>query len=310
MKPITISLNPTYLCNFRCKFCYLTPEQLADKTKLDPKRLKEILEELRSAGYLFEHVDFYGGEIGLLSLDYLRELDEVLFDFNDDASINIVTNLYKVHPFFLEDHVTLSVSYDFEAREKSAEVLANILKTNKPISILMLASPKVLSKDVEEMIKFFNSIANVVSVEIKPYSSNQANQLFVTNIDFENFVYKWLTAKTKKNFSFINENNIKRSLLGEYNAFSDNHIYITPTGKIATLEFDENDNEFFLEFDKFEEYLKWTEQEKKKIFNNSFCNKCEYQGHCLTEHYRNVTSLEDSCNGYKRLLDESQLLFS
>ena len=34
MKPITVSINPSYFCNFRCDFCYLTSEQLGDQKDL------------------------------------------------------------------------------------------------------------------------------------------------------------------------------------------------------------------------------------------------------------------------------------
>ena len=78
---------------------------------------------------------------------------------------------------------------------------------------------------------------------------------------------------------------------------------MTPTGKFATLEFDEKDNEYFLEFDRFEEYLKWTEIEKDRVTHNSYCSKCDYLGSCLSEHLRDVKTLTDSCNGFKHLLD-------
>ena len=73
--------------------------------------------------------------------------------------------------------------------------------------------------------------------------------------------------------------------------------------KFGTLEFDENDNEYFLEFERFEEYLEWTEVEKDRVTNNFYCSKCDYLGSCLSEHLRDVKSLEYSCNGFKHLLD-------
>ena len=44
--------------------------------------------------------------------------------------------------------------------------------------------------------------------------------------------------------------------------------------------------------------------EKEKLENVSdICRNCKYFGHCLTEHYRYVKDLDNSCNGYKGLLD-------
>lgn len=303
MNYISVSVNPTYLCNFRCDFCYLTPEQLADTKKLNLNRFNEMLKEIKSHGYELDHVDLYGGEVGLLSEKYLNDLDNIVYE-QGDAEINVITNLSKIHPFFLKDHVNLSVSFDFEAREKHKLVLQNIIKLPKTVSILLLASPKLLELDVDYMIKTLSRIQNVSTVEIKPYSTNQSNQHHVTDREFEEFVKKWLLKYDhRKDFVLINDSNINKCLEGDYNAFSDNHVYITPNGKFGVLEFDQNDNEFFLELDKFEDYLLWAENEKTLVKNNKFCKECDYLGKCLTEHYRDVKSLDNSCNGFKHLLD-------
>lgn len=301
-KFINISLNPTYLCNFRCEFCYLTPEQLADKKKIDLDRLIEMLHEIKGAGYRINMLDLYGGEIGLLSDEYLEHMRKILM-YAGAGDVNVITNLYKIHPYFLHPNVQLSVSFDFEARERHEQVLSNIIKIPKDIAILMLASPKLMEQDVEKMIRVFNGIKNIASVEIKPYSSNQANTLACTDKDFEEFVKKWITSKTQKEFTFVNEEKIRESLREDYSAYSDNHIYITPNGKFGVLEFDSNDNEFFLELDTFQEYLAWSEKEKLRVKANPICGSCPYLGTCLTEHYRDVKSLENSCNGFKHLLD-------
>jgi sulfatase maturation enzyme AslB (radical SAM superfamily) len=305
MKKMTVSYNPTYLCNFRCSFCYLTPEQLSDKTKLDAEKFNVLLNKIQQAGYEIDHVDIYGGEVALLSEEYFDQIDEILVN-HGDPSINIITNLSIMHPYFTREHVSLSVSFDFEVRERHELVMQNMLKTNKEIAILMLASPELMQKDVEGMIKFFNRFSNIVTVEIKPYSTNQANQYSTAFKEFETFIQKWMTSESPKRFEFINEAEIKRSLSKERNAFSDNHIYITPAGRFAVLEFDENDHEFFLEMDTIEEYEAWANKEKNKVSQNEFCRQCDFQGHCLTEHYRVVSSLDQSCNGFKHLLEWAQ----
>ena len=301
-KPLTISLNPTYLCNFRCEFCYLTPEQLADRKKLDIGHFSSMLDSINEAGYYVDHIDLYGGEIGLLSEEYLDDLDTVI-DLQTDASISLITNLSKIHPYFLKDHVDLSVSLDFEAREKHELVLGNMAKISKPIAILMLASPNLLKLDINRMIGILNTYQNVVSVEIKPYSSNQSNTLPVTDKEYEEFVKQWLISPIRKNFTFINKNRIKDSLSGLYSAYSDSHVYITPNGKFGVLEFDLEQNEYFLEMDSFDEYLLWARLEKTKVKSNPICSTCPYLGRCLTEHYRDVKSIENSCSGFRHLLD-------
>ena len=292
-----VSINPSYFCNFRCDFCYLTPEQLGNQKKISLERLDELLGNIPKIDY----VDLYGGEIGALKKDYFYGLkDTVRKHYTDE--INIITNYSMLHDGFFEDDVYLSVSYDFEAREKSELVYKNMLMSPVPIAVLILASPEVIEKDVDEMIAMLNMCSSIDSVEIKPYSINQANAHNVTHKQFEQFVIKWIEATTTKNFQFVNQDKIYESINKEYNAFSDDHIYITPNGKYGVLEFDKNDKEYFLELDTWEDYIAWTQKEKADNVSE-ICKSCDYFGHCLTEHYRYVKDLDNSCNGYKGLLD-------
>ena len=95
-----------------------------------------------------------------------------------DGPINISIQTSQHFPdFFRDDDISLSVSYDFHAREKEEFVFKNMMDANKDLSILILASPKVLKMDVEFMIFTLNMVSNIKSVEIKPYSTNQANAI-------------------------------------------------------------------------------------------------------------------------------------
>jgi len=300
MKPITVSINPSYFCNFRCDFCYLTTEQLGDQKKIPLEILDQKLKEISKVRKI-DWIDLYGGEIGALKKDYFYGLKDVIRRYYNDK-INIITNLSMLHEGFFENDFYLGVSYDFEAREKSDLVYNNMFYSSVPIAVLILASEKVLKMNVNDMIQKMNLCSSIESVEIKPYSINQANAQSVTHKDFELFVQKWIESTIIKRFDFINEGNIIKSLKKEYNAFSNNHVYITPNGNFAVLEFDENDKEYFLELNSIKEYVEWAEQEP---INNvsDICRKCKYYGHCLTEHYRYVKDLDNGCNGYKGLLD-------
>lgn len=297
---MNLSINPTYYCNFRCHFCYLTEQQLSDRQLLDLNILNNRLQEVSSHSKI-EHVDLYGGEIGLLPENYVQDLKSLLRFYGVD-SININTNLSMVNKTLIDDDFYLSVSYDFSVREQSERVWNNMFKLERPFSILMLASNKLIGLDVDDMIMQLNLLKNLQSVEIKPYSENQANQLNVTFKDFEEFVKKWITSPIEKKFNFINEQLIEDVLLKEKNSFSDDHIYITPSGNFAVLEFDLNDREYFLHCETFEDYLRWCEKEKERVSKNKFCSSCEYFGNCLSEHLREVKDLKNSCNGFKNLI--------
>ncbi len=292
-----VSVNPSYFCNFRCDFCYLSTKQLGDQKQISFDKLDELLSQVPD----IEHIDLYGGEVGAMKKSYFYGIKDVIRKYYS-GEISINTNYSMMHPGFFDDDVYLSVSYDFEAREKSELVFQNMLMSTVPIAVLILASPKVLKKDVSEMINMLNMCSSITSVEIKPYSINQANAHNVTHKDFEDFVIKWLKLKDNMKFEFVNEDRIIESTKGRYNAFSDDHIYITPSGKFGVLEFDEEDKEFFLELDSWEQYIDWTNKEKKEMIS-PICASCTYFGNCLTEHYRYVKDLDNSCNGYRGLLD-------
>jgi sulfatase maturation enzyme AslB (radical SAM superfamily) len=297
---LTLSINPWYYCNFGCEFCYLTKQQLADTKLLSLDILNERLAEI-SAQDQIQIVDLYGGELGLLPKDYWNDLISLLHAYNI-FDINIITNLSMVNEITTDERVYISVSYDFDAREDHERVWRNMALLEKPFSILMLASPELIKKDVNQMVDMFNSLNNLVSVEIKPYSSNQANQLDINFTQFEEFVKTWIINRDKK-FSLTNESLLQSVIGKERNSFSDDHVYITPSGKYGVLEFDLNDNEFFLEYETLDEYFEWCKKEKKRVTKNEFCSNCDHFGHCLSEHLRDVKSLDNSCNGFKHLID-------
>jgi MoaA/NifB/PqqE/SkfB family radical SAM enzyme len=296
-----ISVNPSYFCNFRCEFCYLTDRQLGDTHKLNLKDLEHRLHEIVTYGETIDHIDLYGGEIGLLPEDYFNEMTEIFKRYT--TSLNLVTNLSALNYITQHPDYTTSVSFDFEAREMSDQVFRNMALLNKPFSVLMLASPELLKLDVTDMIVHFNMLSNLQSVEIKPYSSNQANQLHVTDKDYEEFVKQWLTAEEPMRFEFVNKFHLDRVVSEQGHSFSDDHIYITPNGRFAVLEFDLNDNEYFKELLTLGQYWDWCEREKLRVHKNYYCKRCEYLGKCLSEHLRDVKSLDASCNGFKHLID-------
>lgn len=300
MKPkLSLSLNPSYHCNFRCEFCYLTPEQLGDKTRLSIVTLCERLDEVQQV-YDIEMVDLYGGETLMLPKEYL---DAIKFELHHRGieDLNLITNLSVNNPVMNDTDWMMSVSYDFNAREKHELVFNQMLKMEREFNILMLASPELMKNDVDEIIQTLNVLSNLHSVEIKPYSSNQANDLDADFVQFEEFVKQFLIRKDTMRFDFTNDKLIQSSLSGERNAFSDDHLYITPTGRFAVLEFDEQDREFFLELDNVQAYQQWCLDEKARVLNST-CASCDYLGRCLSEHLRTVVDTERSCNGFIGLL--------
>jgi hypothetical protein len=254
-------------------------------------------------------VDIYGGEVGLLEPSYFYEMLNTIGKYYN-GKVNVITNFIKVPDFFKDDRVNIGVSYDFSVRQQHETVLQNIMEFPKPIDILILATPQLVkhhTKTVEEDISMFSTIGNVRSVDIKPYSTNQVNQFTNDFTVFEEYVKRWVYSSSNMDFDLVNKYNIEQALSWSRNAFSDDHVYITPTGKFAILDFDEDDNEYFNEFDDISFIFVWGEMEKDNIQNNDICSSCPFLGACLSEHLRNVTSIEKSCNGFRSLLEYAKI---
>lgn len=303
-----VSINPSYKCNFSCSHCYLSKTQLKDSTKIDLKDLRIALDKINDFKKI-EHIDFYGGEIGILPFLYLIKLHSLFKKYVD--KINVITNLFIVNPYFNFEDVSLSVSYDFIFRQSHEKVFDNMCSLNKEISVLTLAIPSILKMDISKFIDKLNSCKNVRSLEIKKYSSSLNNNFSYDSyqLDYESFILKLLDKEKDMNFKFINKDLIENSISKKYNAFSNNHLYVTPQNKIAVLDFDKDNKEYFKILKDLNEYKDWCENEKKRVHKNEFCNKCEFKGHCLTEHIRlpDKSNYINSCDGAYLLLKNVRL---
>jgi len=299
---VHLSVNSSYFCNFSCKYCYLTPEQLKDKKLLPLEVLDARLNEIVQGGYKLGHADVYGGEVMLYPKGYVQELKSLLNDYGINE-IEIITNLSAYNPDIVEDpDFGISVSYDFEHREKSDIVYANLLKLQRPYTILTLAIPEVVKMDVSWILNWLSTLKHLMAWEVKPYSINQANAAKVSNRDFEQFIQSIISSPIQKHFEFLNESVLRQAIAMQRNAFSDDHVYITPSGNFGVLEFDLNDREYFLELENFDKYIEWTLEEKNRVYSNDHCSSCEYLGKCISEHLRPVKNMDDSCNGYRNLI--------
>lgn len=300
--PIVLSINPTYLCNFSCEFCYLTPEQLKDPAKIDLSILDQKLSEI-SKHRLIDHIDLYGGEIGVLPREYTEKLIDLISCYYD-GTIYLTSNLSKLTDLVEHERIYTTISWDFVARERYDKVFENIKKLTKPFSIQMLVS-KAMENWTENELNTINSMLNSLdllhSFELKPYSRNQANCELNLEPVYERLVRFFV--ENSKNYLFINEQNIQQSLNKSRNPFSDDLLYIRPNGEFAVLDFDNKGREYFREVKNYEDYLSWQLNEKMKVFNQKYCNECSYLGHCLSEHLRPDEGVNGYCSGFRGLLD-------
>ena len=86
--PLVVNICPSLFCNNRCRYCYISD---SGRSKLHPLLdldvLEQRLEEIK-AEYEVPKVNLYGGEITLLSQDYLRDLKAAILRHVPDIWIS------------------------------------------------------------------------------------------------------------------------------------------------------------------------------------------------------------------------------
>jgi len=291
-----INLLPTTLCNFRCAYCYIGKDALGDPRTLDLKKLPKILDTFSP----IDHIDCYGGEVTLLPDDYMLDLLSICSTYVSKP-ITVISNGYKT-PWWLKlPSVWPTFSWDYMCREKWREVYMNMKNFDRPFSLLMVATASLMKRDVGEIIHALNALPNLQSVEIKPYSPNQFNKFKITNKEFEEFIKKFIGAGLSA--TFVNEDSIVRLLDGEVREkILDDGFFIFPDGKIGSFEQDENDFEKFVRYEDKEYLSRAYKARNAKVKANPYCSKCEYLYGCISENFREVKNLDDSCDGFIDLI--------
>lgn len=305
-----LSLNPTYFCNFRngkcAETCYLTKDQLASSQLLSIDKIKQRVEEL-TVSFELEHIDLYGGEITILPIDYQIELMTFLSSL--DVSVNLVTNLSNPDsPFIthLPRNFTLSISWDYQARQAADKIFERMKKLESGFSILSLGSHEYSSFDPEMILKMLMELPKLKSFEIKPYNQNQSNEQSYTHKDFENLIQKYILKyhELRPHYRLVNIDLLDLCLSKSKSSWSDQHLYLTPNNELSVLEFDSQGREYFKKVDSIKDYLTWAQTEKNLYSTDPHCQQCPYLGHCLSEHLKPIDHFEtNGCSGLKNLID-------
>ncbi len=285
-----VSLCPSFYCNFRCPWCYLSTEQLSSRQIVDLKTLTNTLSIIDNYEQI-THIDIYGGEPTLLPFNWSIELVDILRS-NTKATINIITNLSTInHPLlFLTD--TVGISYDFDKREQYEKVRENIRVFPRKKHIITLINQLHHLNHIDAYIEELTSL-RIDSWELKPFSVSKYNNMFIEDFNmFENFVKTVIEKECF--FEIINEKNI----INKTNSFSNDHIYILPDGKMYVLDFNEQ-KEYFRLVNNIQEYIEWTINEHTLFTTDVLCVNCQYNGKCLSEHLK---VYDNTCNGFPNLI--------
>lgn len=270
----------------------------------DPLPLDVLEERLRElvAYREIKHIDVMGGEISNLPYDYFVMLMKTLHKFHDGKP-NIYSDLDQLASFLKAPNPPFTLSVIMNEDEKVHHTMTNLLQIPYEVEMVVLIRKHHTLADDNQIVTTvdsLNRVQNVWSVLFQPYSTSPYLKESLTYKEFEDFLKRFIRSDTFGKV-MMNRKMIEQAIRGERKSYASNHVYITPQGKYAVVSYSEP--EALTTFNTFEQYLDYCEDELRVVAGNPFCGHCPYVGHCLTEGYQRVQSLDHSCNGYRLLLD-------
>lgn len=292
-----LSIQPTFLCNFNCNYCYLgnlrNYENILNLRVLE-QRIEEILNK-----YQIRNINLYGGEISLLKPSYLEELVAICFRIGIKPTV--ITNLSNdwIIDFCEERSLPLSISLN-EERPYYKETLEKIKKLrnrgNKNLSVVVL--PSMLDKDYSGLMGFYEKLGlDVFFIQYHPsVHSCKSGVVYDININhFSSFLKGIISEKHRKDYEIkiINEDTLNNK---DYNPLMSGFLFITPFGQYSTVLY-QNGIERYEYFNSLEEWEECCKKEYKEYFLK--CNLCEYFGKCKAEHLEVMDKKE--CSGLYEL---------
>lgn len=134
---MVIIIKPTYSCNFRCKYCYLSNETKSHSERFNVSFAKDAIRQIKeyiNANGIHKKVTFiwHGGEPLLWGLENFRQIlefmDEELcgLDYANSVQTNLSLLTEDYVALFLEHHVHVGFSVDgFKELNDSQRVFAD-----------------------------------------------------------------------------------------------------------------------------------------------------------------------------------------
>lgn len=286
----TLSIQPSFECNYNCPYCYLG-DLRKNKTLLNLNTLKYRLIEILK-GYEIRNITLYGGEISLLSKDYLKSLVDMCKGVGTTPAI--VSNLSNdwIIDFCEDNQLPLSISLN-EERPYYKETLEKVRglknKHNKNLSIVVL--PSLLKKDHRELMEFYSSLGiDLFFIQYHPSIHSKISYSIAVK-EFSDFLRNMIAQSRTYDYGIkiINEEILRNP---DYNPLMSGFLFITPEGKFSTVEY-RSRIEHYIDFDSLEEWKEYCKKEYREYYQK--CNLCKYFGKCKAEHLEIMG--EENCSG-------------
>ena len=282
-----ISVIPTWLCNRNCSYCFVNNLRKSLKI-LDLELLKDVLDTIPNiTGF-----NVFGGEISLLSDDYLELLNKLLKTYSDNITVN--TNLSSMKCFDIFDNVSVSINKERTDYQENMEILKNL---DKKFSISTVVFNDYRNIDKKELLDSYN-MKNCVNVTFMEYSPIREHNVIVDNEVYDDFLIDVIKIYNNGNYNFSISNigDLESCIVNQYNPKMTSNLYIDPNGKLGVVIYDKNGYESFKWFDKYNDYQ--IECINEEFRQEELCSNCIFNGHCYAEHLSQY-----KCLGHKKVIE-------
>lgn len=304
-RDIVVGVMPTFSCNNRCAYCYIPNAFKEQKAVgIDPFEIGAKLSELEEAGYRILKANIYGGEISLLSVDYLKALRLVLTKWYTN-DIWVTSNLHNVERLldaFKDDYISTSLNPD----RPDIEYVRDTLKKLKddpllkhPIDGLVTATPAVLNTAPKTLLDSCEGLGLGSVNVLRFYPSVGVNNHYGTTVEqYAEYIKGLVTAYEGGEYSFelLNKTTLDEVLKRQSPSPSTrNYIYLMPNNCWAIVDYTADNLEYF-RYVTLAEYEEFVNQETKRYIAK--CGACPWFDRCYTEHIG-----QEKCSGCKEMLD-------
>lgn len=280
---IYITICPTYKCNLKCQFCYLT--NLSSDNLLNLNQLSNRLNEIAMI-YNIVQIDVYGGQISILDEEYLKQLFSMCFKYVN--RINITTNLTYIPQIFYDQNIIINVGWDYIYKKNNEIAIKNIYKlyqkTKKEINVIM--SSKNLYKHKETILQILNNLP-IYSFKYIPYIKTKQLQEQMDLYHYEQTIKYFITHPIKPICynKLLLQNGIKQQ---------SNHVFISPLNELQIITFN-NCYEEFISLNN----IRQLKSKNKQMFQ---CLCCQHNINCQSQHKNSLLKTNYDCIGLFKLI--------
>ena len=293
MKPISVSIIPSFYCKTGCPYCYLGNLR-NDQATVSIKNIKKQLQTLVDNDYVITSISLYGGEVSLLSQQYLSDLFVLCKQYCD--AVGVATNGQNKQIFELCTQFDVGVLISLNQERPDYKRSLKLIDQCPNCSVGVVVLPSILQQTSAQFCQFFDKIKRDVYL-FQYYQSHDNSPYKFDNKSYTDWIVDLLQYYHQTgphNFKIINESEwVDQS----HNPDESGFIYIMPNGKLATTEYIKNIEQYRY----FDDLKQWEQYCKQRILVRKInCYDCQYFDQCKAEHL--VVYNDEYCSGLQRVI--------